>query len=241
MPSSVGEVTPWSLWQMLDSILPTGGFAHSLGLEAAVQLGHVCDNSSLRRFASASLLNTASFLLPFVFAASSCPSIDQWKLLDMTLHASFSNKVARRSSIAQGAALLRVTTCVFAEFPQLQEMKALSRSLQDAHDVDVHAMPIHIHHAPLFGILFGLLQIDPMTAQRAFLFVCLRDLLSAATRLNIVGPLEAAQMQHILASEAESLLLKYGSRPIEDAHQAAPTIDVIQGVHDNLLSRLFRS
>ena len=29
----------WIIWQMLDSGLPTGGFAHSYGLEAAVQLG----------------------------------------------------------------------------------------------------------------------------------------------------------------------------------------------------------
>lgn len=235
------ELNPWSLWQLLDSILPTGGFAHSLGLEAAVQLGSVRDNPSLHRFAVSSLLNTASFLLPFVFAASSCPSIDQWKLLDATLHAALSNQVARRASIAQGAALLRVAASVFQELPQLKEMKVLARASHDAHNVDVHVMPIHIHHAPLFGILFGLLQIDPVNAQRGFLFISLRDLLSAATRLNIVGPLEAAQMQHQLASNAESLLLKYGNRPIQDAHQAAPTLDVIQGVHDNLFSRLFRS
>lgn len=227
----------WGVWQLLDSILPTGGFAHSLGLEAAVQLGRVCNNSSLRSFAVSSLLNTASFLLPFVFAAASCPSLDQWKLLDATLHAYLSNRVARNASIAQGTALLRVASSVFAEYPLLKEMKVLARSTSQG----ISVMPIHIHHAPLFGIIFGLLHIDPTTAQRAFLFVTLRDMLSAATRLNIVGPLEAAQMQHSLASEAESLLVKYGNRLISDAHQAAPILDVIQGVHDNLFSRLFRS
>ncbi|MCO5612941.1 hypothetical protein L7F22_067214 [Adiantum nelumboides] len=230
------ESNLWGVWQLMDSILPTGGFAHSLGLEAAVQLGSVCDNASLQRFALSSLLNTASFLLPFIFEASSCPSVDQWKLLDTTLHAYLSNRVARNASIAQGTALLRVASSVFVEYPLLKEMKALARSSQD-----ISAMPIRLHHAPLFGIIFGLLQVDPMTAQRAYLFVTLRDMLSAATRLNIVGPLEAAQMQHSLTSNAESLLLKYGNRSIKDVHQAAPAIDVIQGVHDNLFSRLFRS
>ncbi|KAI5057055.1 hypothetical protein GOP47_0028873 [Adiantum capillus-veneris] len=230
------ESSLWGIWQLLDSILPTGGFAHSLGLEAAVQLGNVCDNPSLHRFALSSLLNTASLLLPFVFAGSSSPSIEKWKLLDTTLHAYLSNKVVRNASIAQGTALLRVASSVFVEHPLLKEMKALTRSSQE-----VCTMPIHIHHAPLFGIIFGLLLVDPMNAQRAFLFVTLRDMLSAATRLNVVGPLEAAQMQHSLASDAESLLLKYGNRSIKDVYQAAPTLDVIQGVHDNLFSRLFRS
>ncbi|KAH7353112.1 hypothetical protein KP509_19G079000 [Ceratopteris richardii] len=223
----------WGVWQVLDSILPTGGFAHSLGLEAAVQLGNVSDGISLHRFALSVLLNTASLLLPFVAAACTCPSVERWKTLDATLHAYLSNKVARNASMSQGTALLRIASSVFEEFPLLKEMKVMASSSHDVH--------IHRHHAPLFGILFGLLQVDSTTAQRAFLFVTLRDLLSAATRLNIVGPIEAAHMQHLLASHAENLLVQYGNRPIEDAHQAVPVIDVVQGVHENLFSRLFRS
>ena len=31
----------WTAWQLLDPLLPTGGFAHSNGLEAATQFGFI--------------------------------------------------------------------------------------------------------------------------------------------------------------------------------------------------------
>ena len=39
--SEVCEFGSWSTWQLIDPLLPTGGFAHSGGLEAAANCG-VC-------------------------------------------------------------------------------------------------------------------------------------------------------------------------------------------------------
>lgn len=36
-----GEMLDWAVWQLIDPLLPTGGFAHSQGLEAAAQGGLV--------------------------------------------------------------------------------------------------------------------------------------------------------------------------------------------------------
>uniref|UniRef100_A0A6U1PZU5 Urease accessory protein UreF n=1 Tax=Fibrocapsa japonica TaxID=94617 RepID=A0A6U1PZU5_9STRA len=38
----------WEIWQIVDSLLPTGGFAHSSGLEAALQLGFI-ENHGVKR------------------------------------------------------------------------------------------------------------------------------------------------------------------------------------------------
>ena len=43
----------WLFWQLADSAFPTGGFAHSWGLEAAWQSGEVADVAALRRFVHA--------------------------------------------------------------------------------------------------------------------------------------------------------------------------------------------
>ncbi|KAJ7527523.1 hypothetical protein O6H91_16G059300 [Diphasiastrum complanatum] len=221
----------WTLWQLLDSVFPTGGFAHSLGLEAAVQTGFVHDPSTLVSFITSTLENTAALLLPFVFVSNKLPRVDCWIHIDRLLHATLTNQVARRASCALGSALLRTATTVYVEIQELKKMRACA----------LNSGMVHCHHAAVFGVVTGLLAIDPLTSQRSYLFLSLRDCLSAATRLNLVGPLEAAAMQRSMSSLAERIVAKYANRPIEDAYQTAPLLDVVQGYHDNLFSRLFCS
>jgi urease accessory protein len=51
--------TDWLLWQLADSAFPTGGFAHSFGLEAAWQQGEV-NAASLASFLRNPVANRAS-------------------------------------------------------------------------------------------------------------------------------------------------------------------------------------
>ena len=48
-PPRIERIAPdeWVLWQLLDSAYPTGGFAHSGGLEAAWQHGEVGTRQAL--------------------------------------------------------------------------------------------------------------------------------------------------------------------------------------------------
>lgn len=227
----MGSLLQWSQWQLLDSILPTGGFAHSFGLEAAIQGRLVSRPEDLRAYVIHVLENTASLLLPFVYSTAISPDMETWHKLDRMLDATLTNEVGRKASILQGSALMRVAAAVYLEIPSLKSMRSTSLS----------SGAVSFHHAPIFGLVCGLLGIDAETSQKAFMFITMRDVISAATRLNLVGPLGAAVLQHQISIIAEDLSNKWMNRAVEEACQTSPLLDTIQGCHGYLFSRLFCS
>lgn len=229
--SPLESTLQWSQWQLLDSILPTGGFAHSFGLEAAIQARLVSGPDDLKTFIIHLLENTGSLLLPFVFSTTTNPTLENWQKLDRILNATLTNEVGRKASVSQGSSLMRVAACVFTEIPSLKSMR----------DVSIGSGVVSFHHAPVFGLICGLLGMDSGTAQRGYLFTTMRDVISAATRLNLVGPIGAAVLQHQIAPVAEDMSKKWMDRPVEDACQTAPLFDTVQGCHGYLFSRLFCS
>lgn len=121
--SSTTSVQQWSQWQLLDSILPTGGFAHSFGLEAAVQARLVSQPEDLRVYVIHVLENTGSLLLPFVYAATMSPDTETWHELDKQIDSTLTNEFGRKASVSQGSALMRVAASVFTEVPSLKTMR----------------------------------------------------------------------------------------------------------------------
>src|SRR5919204_2289710 len=97
----------WMVWQVIDSAFPTGGFAHSGGLEAAWQAREVTDAGTLRGFLRGSILQAGHGGLPVLNAAHKVP--DAIEALDLLCHAFLTNAVANRASRIQGRALL--STC----------------------------------------------------------------------------------------------------------------------------------
>ncbi|KAL4290480.1 hypothetical protein GQ457_14G001960 [Hibiscus cannabinus] len=228
----VDSTLQWSQWQLLDSILPTGGFAHSFGLEAAIQSRLVSGPDDLKTFIIHLLENTGSLLLPFVYSTTADPTLEKWQELDRILNASLTNEVGRKASVSQGSSLMRVAASVFTEVPSLKSMRDVSIASPGV---------VSFHHAPVFGLICGLIGMDSGTSQRAYMFMTMRDVISAATRLNLVGPMGAAVLQHQIAPLAEDLFKKWMDRPVEDACQTSPLLDTIQGCHGYLFSRLFCS
>jgi urease accessory protein len=215
----------WLLWQLADSAFPSGGFAHSSGLEAAWQQGEIRGRDDLVRFAESSLRQLGHFALPFVTEVQARP--DRLSELDQRCEACTTNHVANRASRLQGRALLASATRIFDD--------PAGRHLKD------EPQPPYGHFAPVFGFVSGRLGLNRQSAARLFLFQNLRGLLAAAVRLGIVGPMEAQALQHRLAPGAEQILKRCQHRTIAEIAQTAPWLDLWQGAQDRLYSRLFQS
>jgi urease accessory protein len=216
----------WLLLQLSDSAMPTGGFAHSSGLEAAAQQGEVASAADLRRFTREALWQAGQFALPLASTAHDDPAA--LSRLDARADAFLVSRVANRASRTQGRAFIETMARIFPG-----EVSALRDSARAAN--------LCLHHAPIFGAVCGALSVERLQAQQLWLSLTVRGVLFAAVRLGLAGTHEAQRMQHELAPAMDEVLAACGSLGEDDVAQTAPLLDLFGSTHDRLYSRLFQS
>lgn len=229
------SVSDFTIWQLIDSAFPTGGFAHSSGLEAACQHGEVRNRGELVSVVKASLQQLGGAGLPFVTAAHDEPG--RLAEFDQLGDAFTSNHLANRASRSQGRAMLSAGERIFPR----RGVHAASPSTSDGEPKRTEVRAPFAHFAPVFGAGLSRLGVSRETTMRMFFFNHSRSLFAAAVRLNIVGPMEAQTLQHRLSSKAEAILRHCEPLTLEDLAQTSPLLDLWQGTQDRLYSRLFQS
>jgi urease accessory protein len=257
MPKSIGPPLPppdaqgsnvrdQLVWQLIDSAFPAGAFAHSGGLETARYWKLVSNSNGLREFLRHMLPQIGRSALPFI--SESYLDLDRFESLDREFDAFLTNHVANRASRSQGRALLTAAEVAF----QSRRGKPESESL-DSHaetrrswwltelreNAGQRRTPAHL--PVVFGAVTRLLDVPRATTLRIFLYTSARDLISAAVRLNIVGALEAQSIQFELIEFTERLAAHCESLRSRDATQTASVLELLQGTHDRLYTRLFQS
>lgn len=267
----VSEEEFWLAMHITDSAFPGGALANSQGLESAVYHGLVCknDRDSLKSFINLTLEQAKSLMLPFVRTSHQLhkhPAKEEkgrsnFGALDNLYHCMQSNEISRRSSTNQGKCFRRVMTETFPS--QLANLLFTNSSsghneLSSVIGPSV-STPLHYHFPPSFGLICGELGISLTTTDRMFMRMIMRDLISAAARLNIIGPIEGSQIQAQYFAVIEELigdtsndwdskipfppspdgepLFYNGVKPI----QSAPILDLVQSRHDILYTRMFNS
>ena len=280
----------FATWQLIDPLLPTGGFAHSQGLEAAAHAGLVAggDERLGRRgaeetgwdvvaFARECVANAASQSLPFVEAArrvfgalreraeepsprggkrnafseadgkadgdAVARAVDAFVALDRRLAARLvGNAAATRASAATGAALLRAAIAAFGRPPPETRTIAATAAEDDDEDAFFPEPLVEAlrrakaatrsekrretrlpgaHLAVVFGAVAGAAGFSARHAARIFCYLTLRDTLSAATRLNLVGPLAAGAAVRRCVASAEARAAEAVAACVRAADRAA--------------------
>jgi urease accessory protein len=216
----------WRVLQLADSGFPTGGFAHSGGLEAAVQAGEVRGAPDVRRFVEALLWQAGLGGLPLLSAAWEAPA--SLPTLDARADAFLVNHVANRASRTQGRAFLDTCARIFPD--AVGPVREAAR-----------AAGVRFHHAPVFGAGVRALEVERADAQRLFLSLTLRGALSAGVRMGVIGTHESHQVQHQATPLLDAVLERCESLGVDDLAQPSPLWDLLGATHDRLYSRLFLS
>jgi urease accessory protein len=215
----------WLILQIADSAFPTGGFAHSWGLESAWQHGEVRSPTDLRAFVRTAIAQCGFSVIPFVNAAHREPA--RLEELDGLNEIFLTNAVANRASRVQGRSLVATSVRIWPS-PALTDLEARARVLK-------------AHVAPLAGATLRAMDVELATARQVVLYVTVRSVVAAAVRLGMVGNYEAQRIQYEATLELDAVLDRCRGLDEDAIAQIAPVHDLLQAAHDRLYSRLFQS
>jgi urease accessory protein len=215
----------WLVLQLADATFPSGGFAHSAGLEAAMAAGALEPAGALERWLHDALWQTGRMTLPFVATAHREP--ERLLELDAAHDAALRNRVLNHASRSLGRAHLDACVRSLAS-PELAALRDEARSGRQ-------------HLAPVFGASLAVLGVDRDATLRLHLHAVARGIVSAALRLSLVGPAEGQAMHARTAPTLDAVMIRSADLDVSTQTQVAPLHDLLAGGHELLDSRLFAS
>jgi urease accessory protein len=227
--NSTGQL--YELMHLADSGLPAGGYAFSSGLEGAYHLGLLSSGTALQEFVQCAVETAARSDIPFIHSVYLLEKMEPEQLEAMLqlYDAMTTAPTMRRASRTQGKNWLRLLSDLYPR----AGLDDLSRWLAD------NGLPTHF--AVLFGATLRSIGFAEGPGRQLFLFQILRDQMSAAVRLGVIGPLEAARRQQGMYEFCTQILDEVDGIEYTGATRAAPQLDIAQSLHDHLYSRLFQS
>lgn len=224
-----------SLLVLADGRFPSGGHAHSGGVEAAVAAGRVQEPDDLRGFLvgrlhTAGAVAAALAAVACGLACREAPAADAWRALDAEADARITAPALRATSRRQGRQLLRAGR---AAWPS------------DALDRVAGALPAGAHHPVALGVVASAAGMAPEEAAMAAAYDSVCGPAMAAVRLLGLDPFTVHSLLADLAPAMEAAATEAAPRsegPFSELPAvAAPLLDLSAQTHANSEMRLFAS
>ncbi|WP_328460085.1 urease accessory protein UreF [Actinoplanes sp. NBC_00393] len=210
-----------TLLLLADGRLPSGGHAHSGGLEAQIAGGRVKEISGLDGFLRGKLATGG--LVSAAFAAAACSDVSRWSALDAGLDARTPSPALRKASRAQGRALLRAGRAMWP----------------------VAAVGRDPHQPVALGALAAAAGLAPVQAAVAAAHGSITGPASAAVRLLGLDPYAVHALLARLAPDCDRVAEVAAARcadPVDELPAAgAPLLDIGAEHHATWEVRLFAS
>jgi urease accessory protein len=222
-----------SFLHFADSAFPTGGYAHSFGLETYCQEGLVRGREDLERFLVAQLEGSSgpcdATAVVGALRGAAREDLQACRDLDARLEAMKPVKEFREGSRQMGRQTLRVAAALTGD----------SRLGRYSGDVDKGLAPGH--HAVAYGLASAALRWTPEWAATAYLYSTTALLVGAALRLLSMGQMEGQRVLWGLHPVIERVAREAAAREPGDLWSFAPGIEIAGIRHAALEMRLFRS
>jgi len=150
-----------------------------------------------------------------------------------------SNAPSCRASVQLGQALVRIAqTWMEAERTHREEEGRQRAAVAVARALKLRG---GAHGAVALGGLAALLDLPASAVLNAFIYTSARDLLSAAVRLNLIGPLAAVALQDEIVGTAAACSTELQTLGCTQAAGSAPLFEAAHACHDLLERRVFQT
>ncbi len=224
---SVASLSTLRLYQLADSTLPTGGFVFSSGLESMARLGWLRTSSDMYNYLLIQLEQACTAELPFITSICNVTTDSEYNHIFDYYNAFSQIEEIRSASIRQAKSWIDI-------LGEIEPSSKVHRNIFNEYNDT-------LHYTPVFALSLHKLGITLEKLRELYIYIILRDQISAAIRLGLTGPNKGAAILSSMLTKAAEYILIYQKLEYTDAFRANPMLEIAQAKHNKLYTKLFQN